>query len=115
MSMTLTSRREFYKLRELVHFLLAGAGATPRTGERGSFICCFCRKELDDYTDFVKHGNATGPKFLAKLTIHHVNEDHQDNRLENKALCHTSCHKSHHRTMANKVRTLMRAQHVEGD
>lgn len=111
MSMTLSSRREFYKLRELVHFLLCGAGATRRVLKRvdgevifGSFLCWFCVEPLDAYTDFSEHGEAVGPKFTAKLTIHHVDGNHENNALLNKALCHTKCHKSHHRKEANAQR-----------
>lgn len=111
MSMTLSSRREFYKLRELVHFLLAGAGVSVRLGPKdalvdawGAFLCFFCKKKLDDYTDFEEHGEAKGPKFTAKITIHHVDGNHENNALSNKALCHTSCHKSYHRTLANTQR-----------
>lgn len=101
-----SSRRELLKLRELVHFLLQGAGETPRRST-GPYLCYFCKEQLDSYAgDFVEHGNAIGPKFLEKLSIHHVNGDHDDNRSENKALCHTSCHKSFHRKQANLERRL---------
>ena len=113
--MRLSSRRELYKLRELVHFLLAGAGATVRQIGSGKLLCFFCLKELDDYADFDQHGNAVGPKFLAKITVHHRNDDHEDNRMDNKALCHTSCHKSYHRKLANKMRALNKTARVQGD
>lgn len=102
--MTLKSRRELYKLRELVHFLLAGAGASIRDLVTGQIWCYFCTKPLEDYTDFVTHGNAVGPKFDIQVTIHHVDGDHHNNKLDNKALCHTSCHKSHHRRESNLAR-----------
>lgn len=101
-----STRRELHKLRELVHFLLVGAGATPVDDEVIGALCCFfCKQRLDGYAgDFSEHGNSIGPKFAAKLSIHHVNGDHVDNRDLNKALCHTKCHKSHHRTLANQKR-----------
>lgn len=112
MSMTLASRRELSKLRELVHFLLAGAGASHRSLQ-GDYVCCFCLEPMHD-ADFVRHGNAVGPKFTEKLSIHHVNEDHDDNRMSNKALAHTSCHKGHHRSLANKMRKI-NVPHVQGE
>lgn len=103
MAMTLTSRKELYKLRELVHFLLAGAGSSSRSGG-GTILCCFCKATVHDL-EFITHGNSIGPKFNEALSIHHVNGDHDDNRMANKALCHTSCHKSHHRAEANRARS----------
>lgn len=105
MAMTLSSRRELYKLRELVHFMLAGAGAS-RHDESGAFACWFCEKRLDTNL-FAKHGETVGPKFTAKISIHHVNHNHDDQRMENKALCHTSCHKGYHRRKANEARHAM--------
>lgn len=93
MAMTLTSRKEFYKLREIAHFLLVGK------------VCVFCSKPLSPTAEqFTTHGNTIGPKFTDKLTVHHIDGDHSNNAHENKALCHTSCHKSHHRREANVAR-----------
>lgn len=103
MSMTMTTRRELYKLRELMHFILGGAGATPRREGDKALLCYFCEKVLDE-TDFTQHGEAVGPKFSVKLSIHHVNGFHDDQRMENKALSHTKCHKAHHRKVANALR-----------
>lgn len=103
MAMTLASRKELYKLREIVHFLLAGAGGSRR-GADGSIICCFCGAHMHDL-EFVEHGNTTGPKFNAAVSIHHINGDHDDNEMDNKALCHASCHKGHHRAEANRARS----------
>lgn len=97
------TRRELNKLRELVHFLLQGAGATPFTRSEG-FKCYFCGNELDTKSAFVSHGNAVGPKLMAKITVHHINGVHEDNAPMNKTLCHTTCHKRHHRKLANELR-----------
>lgn len=87
-------RRELYKLRELCAFLLKGR------------ICYFCNKPISEAAEmFTEHGNSVGPKLLDKISIHHINGDHNDNRDENKALCHTSCHKSYHRREANLARS----------
>jgi hypothetical protein len=109
MSMTLRSRRELYKLRELVDFLMQGPGGTP-LGPTGMPLCCFCKRPMTK-SSFEKHGESVGPKFVERLTIHHINHDHYDNTHSNKALCHTSCHKSYHRKKANAARALM--QEVE--
>lgn len=95
-------RRELNKLRELVHFVLDGAGATPRE-ENGPFLCWFCREVLNDVA-FTEHGNATGPKFEERISIHHVDGDHANNERMNKALSHTKCHKGFHRRIGNELR-----------
>lgn len=110
MAMKPSTRREFYKLREITHFLLSGGGATPRevenrSGSEGAFLCFFCREPLDDYAaDFTTHGNSVGPKLEVKLSIHHIDGNHDNNEDLNKALSHTKCHKSHHRSLANAAR-----------
>lgn len=116
MSMTLTLRKELYKLREVVHFLLAGAGATPQESvnlntlaPEGAFVCYFCRKHMHDL-QFITHGNAVGPKFECAVSIHHVDGNHDNNVMSNKALCHTTCHKSHHRREANLARAAKRGK-----
>lgn len=103
-----STRRELHKLRELMHFVLNGAGATPqeeenRSGSYGKYCCFFCKKPLSG-VEFEKHGNSIGPRFTEKLSIHHVDGNHDNNEESNKALSHTSCHKSHHRSLANKQR-----------
>ena len=103
--MTPSSRRELYKLRELVHFLLCGAGGSERNFMTQQIICCFCHRELDEYAKaFERHGNSVGPKFDVQITVHHKDGNHDNNEPENKALCHTTCHKSYHRKEANLVR-----------
>lgn len=103
--MSPASRQELNKLREIVHFLLAGAGGSHRDPITGAVQCCFCHLFIDDYTEFDKHGNSVGPKLNVQLTIHHVDGNHDNNELENKALSHTRCHKSYHRKLANALRS----------
>lgn len=91
--MTAASRKELYKLRELVHFLLQGKK------------CYFCKNVLSPNAEkFVTHGNSVGPKFEDQITVHHIDGDHSNNAEENKAPCHTKCHKSFHRTQNNLAR-----------
>lgn len=96
--MTAASRRELYKLREIASFLLVGQ------------VCYFCRQALSPTAEkFVKHGETIGPRFKAedaKITIHHIDHDHDNQEHSNKALCHTSCHKSYHRKAANIARRI---------
>lgn len=99
MAMTLASRRELYKLRELVHFLLVGR------------VCCFCKKPLSPNAEkFVMHGNSVGPKFEDKITVHHLDGNHDNDAHDNKAPCHTSCHKSYHRKQFHAMRKAAQPQ-----
>lgn len=112
--MSRAMRNELNKLRELVHFLLQGAGVTPRA-ESGALLCYFCREQVADYADDVQHGNATGPKLDIKLTIHHVDGNHSNTTLSNEALCHTTCHKRFHRQKTNEEQKLKRALVAQGE
>lgn len=116
MAMTMTSRRELYKLREIVHFVLAGAGGSKQenenpTGAYGAFVCFFCQKPMHDL-NFITHGNSTGPKFDCAVSIHHIDGNHDNNEMLNKALCHSACHKSHHRREANLSRAAARKEKI---
>lgn len=75
-------------------------------------VCYFCRKPLGAASDFNSHGNAIGPKFAEKLSVHHVDGNHENNADGNKALCHRSCHKGHHRREANAQRELRKILHA---
>lgn len=90
MAMRKSTRRELRKLRELVHLLLAAKR------------CCFCRKPLVEVEDGWQ-GSGDGPQLAAKVTIHHKNGDHDDNRPSNHALCHQTCHKSHHMKITRRA------------
>lgn len=131
MSMALKSRRELYKLRELVHFLLAGAGSTPREHvwkmgdvetpsgpNMGAYCCFFCKKALEvsrTAGGWLKHGNAVGPRLEEKITIHHIDGNHDNDEPLNKSLCHTTCHKSFHRRIANEERELRKRLEQQGE
>lgn len=100
--MRASKRRELYKLRELVHFLLVGK------------TCFFCHEPLSDKAElFTTHGNAVGPEFSDKISIHHIDENHHNNTHSNKAACHTKCHKAHHRRLENTMRELRKKTPVE--
>ena len=88
-------RSELAKLRELTHFLLTGRA------------CFFCNGPLLTVAcGKVKHGDGAGPKLRDKITIHHIDGDHDNDAAENKALAHQSCHKRYHLEI---VRAAMRA------
>ena len=47
-------------------------------------LCYFCEKMIE-------------PNEFGRIVIvHHINHDHYDNRLKNRALCHQGCHRKHH-------------------
>lgn len=50
--------------------------------------CCICGKPFTE-DDLPTRG-------IDLLTEHHLNGIHEDDRLENRALAHRRCHKSHH-------------------
>jgi hypothetical protein len=86
MAMSKAIRKELGKGRELLWHLLEGKN------------CYFCKEPLleDGVPSYVKFGNGSAPPLDLEITIHHVNESHNDNRPENRKLAHTSCHRSHH-------------------
>ena len=56
--------------------------------EHSQVRCFFCGK-LFTAEDFPK-------RKLDRITIHHINGNHEDNRPENLAFAHRTCHKRHH-------------------
>jgi len=60
-----------YRLREILKLLLR------KNNER----CYFCKGVFVD---------------LDKITIHHIDFNHENNDLSNLALCHRECHKGYH-------------------
>lgn len=108
MAMTLTSRKELYKLREIVHLLLHVPLVHNLDSEK-RIVCAFCRQPLHYDLEFKTHGNAIGPKLTEKISIHHVDGDHKNDVDTNKALSHRKCHKSYHRSLSNKARAAMLA------
>ena len=59
--------------------------------------CCFCKKFLlDPGATSIAYGERSAPPVKVVLTIHHENEDHEDNRPENRKLAHSKCHRRYH-------------------
>jgi hypothetical protein len=83
-----SKRRELNKLRELAWFLLIEKH------------CCFCEQAFlyGLEANVIAFGNATAPALPVgmQISIHHVDENHENNFPGNLALAHTSCHKRFH-------------------
>lgn len=79
-----STRQELRKCRELLHFLLRGK------------TCYFCGKSLDDVESYAKDGDGQGSPIARNITIHHKDLDHDNDAESNKALSHSTCHRSFH-------------------
>lgn len=95
MAMSNRSRKELGKLRELVWWFLS----CPKPSNK----CCFCNKtlltaeQLEMIRDgWVRFGNAAAPPMDLDITLHHKDENHDNNNPRNLEPSHNSCHKSHH-------------------
>src|SRR5437870_5456590 len=86
MSMRKSTRQELRKCREIVRFLLRGRG------------CFFCRKPLIEEESYCVDGDGQGSPLGQLPTIHHIDENHDNDDEKNKALAHVSCHKRYHAT-----------------
>jgi hypothetical protein len=61
----------------------------------GAFPCYFCGTDVHVVAHRSSLRTAPGkPRFA----MHHINENHYDDRLENIAIAHHTCHMSHHNT-----------------
>jgi hypothetical protein len=78
------TKAELQQAREILRFLLRG------------HLCFFCREHLIFVSNRESFGHRRHSAIVEKLTIHHINEDREDNRRENLVLCHSSCHRSYH-------------------
>jgi len=82
-----STRAELNKLREIAWFVLRDQK------------CCFCHKPLLPKEKLkCQDGNGRGEPMpeIVRVTIHHRNGNHHDNRRTNKRLSHQPCHKRHH-------------------
>jgi 5-methylcytosine-specific restriction endonuclease McrA len=69
--------------KEFIHFFM----------EQHEFKCYFCHKKLDASSFFpLKSGSSRD-----ELTIHHKDENRDNNTPENLVLAHRPCHRRHHR------------------
>jgi hypothetical protein len=95
MAMSAKSRKEMNKARELLWWFLTVRKPTNR--------CYFCKgillteEQQDMMRDgFVRFGNATAPPLDLGITLHHKDENHDNNNPNNLAPSHDGCHKRHH-------------------
>jgi len=65
--------------------------------------CYFCDKVID--LQSLSKGHEPD-----KLTIHHINEDRSDNRIENLEIAHRGCHRAHHRRLQEVLKGHERLQ-----
>ena len=65
----------------------------------GSYLCCyFCKKPL--LWPFPRpdtFGHRRHNRVRALVTLHHLDENRENNADSNLAWCHSDCHKKHHR------------------
>jgi len=90
MSMRKSTRQELRKCRELIRFLIRDK------------CCCFCHKPLMDDESYAKDGDGQGSPIARRITIHHVDGNHENDAQNNKRLSHTSCHLSYHARKRHK-------------
>jgi hypothetical protein len=85
MAMRNSTCNELRKLRELMRFTLRGK------------CCFFCKEELfEEDNRSYRDGDGRGAPIACQITVHHIDLNHDNDRRENKRLCHTSCHKAYH-------------------
>lgn len=77
--------RRHHRTREQISYLKHVKIFVEALG-RGPHTCPWCNEPV-----MVEGGRAA-----TSGTIHHLNHDHYDNRLENLAACHFGCHTRHH-------------------
>ena len=65
--------------------------------------CYFCDRVLFTRPPGMSFGHRRHRKIVAKLTIHHKNENREDNTEGNLVLAHTRCHKEFHRIQAEHL------------
>ena len=85
-------RAELRMLRELAYHFLTGGTVTM---VKGVAVCDISKKPLLDYVS-TTFGHRNHKPVKAKLTIHHHNWNHDDNRPKNRRVTLSSAHKSFH-------------------
>lgn len=102
-----STKSELQQLRELVWFMFGATPADQATHLAGWKFCCFCRGPLLSRPLTMTFGHRHHPPVNADITLHHKNENREDNDPSNLDLCHDSCHRSHHakkRALIQKTR-----------
>lgn len=101
------TKAELQMLRELVWFAY---GVDPTSAETNALdpmlSCYFCHEFLLIRPGGMTFGHRRHPKIDVDITIHHIDENRENNNPSNLADCHSSCHKSYH----NKKRAALRKE-----
>lgn len=58
--------------------------------------CFFCKEILAKLPPDMTFGHRRHPPLKTEVTLHHVDEDRQNNSPSNLAWAHTNCHRSYH-------------------
>lgn len=84
---------ELQMLREVVRYFLIDE------------VCYFCEKPFLNPAEVavLTFGHRRHGKVHVEMTLHHLKKDRTLNRPVDLALCHTACHKKHHKEEQNAV------------
>jgi hypothetical protein len=86
-----STKSELQMLREICHFLLP------------QYQCYFCQLSLIMRSE-EKFGHRSHGPILARLSVHHIDENRDNNSFDNLVLAHRRCHKAwSNRRRSNKV------------
>jgi len=101
MAMRTSTRNELAKLRELVRHLADGR------------VCHFCQEALLTPAQLAgTPGSGRGRPLIAHLSEHHIDGNHDNNTIENRALSHATCHRRFHLAELRRLHKLHPARAV---
>ena len=73
--------------------------------------CYFCQcylidspKRMGVLPEGLTFGHRHHQRFPQDITLHHIDENRENNKPENLAWCHDSCHRSHHTRKRSALR-----------
>jgi len=94
-------RAELHLLREIAHDLLRGK------------TCYFCHEPLVADVDS-RFGNKDNSPLHVELTVHHLNDNHEDNRPANRRWTHAAGHRAYHAQRTFHKRSAAQARRLAG-
>jgi len=93
------TKSELQMLREVAWFFLHNR------------VCYFCQcylidspKRMGVLVEGLTFGHRHHQRFPQDITLHHIDENRENNKPENLAWCHDSCHRSHHTRKRSALR-----------
>jgi hypothetical protein len=93
------TKSELQMLREVAWFFLHDK------------VCYFCQcylidspKRMGVLVEGLTFGHRHHQRFPQDITLHHIDENRDNNKRENLAWCHDSCHRSHHTRKRSALR-----------